>query len=809
MRRRGCTAPSRTRTERPRSSRPARSSRPSSPSRCEWTVTASHLRPSLACGSLRAALRAACGATLVALCTSGLGGCATERALVPGDSGLEPLVDEPARPPDEMERSTRSLAAAVLLGDGARAAEVREQIDALDRERIAFGAPPSGLAPYAADAENATISDPRAFRAAQRALLERDDLPPALERRVENEVKDDPLSLADERLGDARSSRIARTVNAFTRAIGTSFANPVLLAYRVSMAALGFGLSERQQDPLTPPERQALGHWKSYVERYPDSPESEALLAEIEEVQRRWLETQRRRQLRLARQALELGHPALAASYADRALDYSPENPEATRLRDEAQKRLALEQENLRRSLEAQPLAKLGNERALAVALLAPGGDVAGRATRLAETAGDGPLADEAAFAEALAAFDSGRERATWKQLEALAGESPTRSNMARHAAAWLDSPEENPYRAFRRANRQITAKQWRVLALGALADGAPNQDLSRPLEWLAAIPTVPGVIFGLPARLIRFPFDTPDRRVPAVLARRYLERFPHGEEAAGQRDWLLHYEEGRGNRVAALRIAESAPAPDLAQLNKLREEAAKQALETARKERRIEVRLPLLLEVATQFPGTQGALEAGEAVREEMEHVSEQRIRVSKGYLLENPSVVGRDGLALRPELLDGELENGELHPDGLTLIGADQIELAFVAPSGRTSDEPTRRRESIGKERLARFVAQLEQSSEQIARTDRDARFEPDARRDQYFERARLGVGGEIDPRATARSSYEYIGLRERYGVVRGRESILPAEIVLQGSFTDFGLGAFPRLRLPEPTPDQILYR
>jgi hypothetical protein len=43
----------------------------------------------------------------------------------------------------------------------------------------------------------------------------------------------------------------------------------------------------------------------------------------------------------------------------------------------------------------------------------------------------------------------------------------------------------------------------------------------------------------------------------------------------------------------------------------------------------------------------------------------------------------------------------------------------------------------------------------------------------------------------------------------VVRGRESILPAEIVLQGSFTDFSLGAFPRFRPPKATPDQLLYR
>jgi hypothetical protein len=737
-----------------------------------------------------------------------LGACATDPVPVPIET-LEPLAALPARPPDELDRSTRSLAAAVLLGDGPSAAAARQRIDILDRELRTDGAPPSGLAPYAQDAENATLGDARAFRAAQRELLERGDLPPALERRVEIEVSDDPLDLADARLRDARSGRIARSFNALTRAIGTSFSSPVLLAYRVTMAALGYGLAERKEDPLSAPERQALGHWKSFVERHPDSSEAAALLEEIDEAQGRWLETQRQRNVRRAQQALDARAPGVALSYAERALLYAPEDPAAVRIRNEAEKQLALEWEHRRRSLEATGSAEPALERPLAVALLVPHADVAGAARRLAELAPNGPLADEAAFASALAASESGRERASWKQLERLADESPADSNMARHAEALVESPDQNPYRAFRLANRQITWEHWRTLAFGTLANGAPDLDLPRPVEWLATLPSLPGVVFGFPGRLIGFPFDTPDRRVPAVLARRYLERFPNGEETGAQREWLFDYEQGRGNQIAALRIAESAPAPDLKLLLRLREAAAQQALEMAQKERLFEVRVPLLQEVASQFPGTQGALEAGEAARKEMKRVSEQRIRVSKGFLLENPSVAGQAGLALRPELLDGVLPNGELHPDGLTLIGADMIELAFVAPTGRTSDEPSLRRERIGKERLARFVAQLDEASEHIARTDRDLRFEPDARRDQYFERARLGVGDSVDVRPQARSSYEYIGLRERYGVVRGRESILPAEIVLQGSFTDFGLGAFPRLRLPKPTPDQILYR
>src|SRR5262249_40598558 len=158
---------------------------------------------------------------------------------------------------------------------------------------------------------------------------------------------------------------------------------------------------------------------------------------------------------------------------------------------------------------------------------------------------------------------------------------------------------------------------------------------------------------------------------------------------------------------------------------------------------------------------------------------------------------------------LLDGRLDNGELHPDGVTLLGGGMVELAYVAPSGNTADKPVRRRERVSDERLARGGGRPGAGTEPPPPPDRRRGLEPDARRDHDFERGGLGAADSRDARREGRSSYEYIGLRERYGVVRGRESILPAELVLQGSFGDFSLGAFPRFNLPKPTPDQVLYR
>ena len=102
------------------------------------------------------------------------------------------------------------------------------------------------------------------------------------------------------------------------------------------------------------------------------------------------------------------------------------------------------------------------------------------------------------------------------------------------------------------------------------------------------------------------------------------------------------------------------------------------------------------------------------------------------------------------------------------------------------------------------------LEDSAIQLRRRlDPDERLGADANRDVFFERARVGLVEEIDTRSLASSDYQYRGMRERYGMVRARESILPFDLVISGSLTDLSLGAFPRIRNPKTTPDAFLFR
>jgi hypothetical protein len=115
---------------------------------------------------------------------------------------------------------------------------------------------------------------------------------------------------------------------------------------------------------------------------------------------------------------------------------------------------------------------------------------------------------------------------------------------------------------------------------------------------------------------------------------------------------------------------------------------------------------------------------------------------------------------------------------------------------------------REVLGEEHLARVVSQLEETSYRNMLVDPLDELAPDSRRDLYLERARLGLASP-DGRSESISQYVYQGVRERYGMVRSRESVLPFDLVVQGDIHGLSLGAFPRMRMPKETPDALLYR
>ena len=151
----------------------------------------------------------------------------------------------------------------------------------------------------------------------------------------------------------------------------------------------------------------------------------------------------------------------------------------------------------------------------------------------------------------------------------------------------------------------------------------------------------------------------------------------------------------------------------------------------------------------------------------------------------------------------------DGELHPDGVLLRGGRILEILLIAEGADKKAPAESRQRRIGKVRLMQIASSLDVAVQRNSLIDVGARQAPDARRDVYLERAALGVTEEVDLRPSAESSFVYQSLRERYGLVRGRDSILPFDLVFRGSLGDLTMGAFPRWRPPRATPDAFLYR
>jgi hypothetical protein len=274
-------------------------------------------------------------------------------------------------------------------------------------------------------------------------------------------------------------------------------------------------------------------------------------------------------------------------------------------------------------------------------------------------------------------------------------------------------------------------------------------------------------------------------------------------------REWLVENESSEGRWIRAYSIASESSDADPEELAEIAEKAAKQSIDMAAKQDRRDVRLSILQATAERFPDTTSGQNANDLVRKEISEATEQKIRISRAFLVENPDVAGGAGLGLRPTLLDKDKHNGELHPEGVTLLGGRELEIALVAESGDKDDEPEKLRQTVSAERLSRVVSLLESSSSRNALLDPLAEQGADAQRDLFFERARLGVADTPDTRPTAESTYAFVGVSEKYNMVRSRESILPVEIVISGSLPDLGLGAFPRIRKPKETPDAVLYK
>ena len=749
-------------------------------------------------------------------------------------SPLAPLAFQATLAPSRGDQAAADLAEAAL------ASKPQEMKHALTRVSLSN---PQWV-PLSQDLVNTTLDDDEAYRNASKKLLSSGTDDPLLKKRLQRTIRDDQLKRADKHIFDHRHKMFARTFNAISEPLGNSVLTGMTIApYKLAMSAVKWGVAMLETDPLTLEERKALALRRQFLSGHPRHEQAAILRQQIDAAEKDLRKTRSRHYTRSASIALDSDQHRLAASYADRALQEVPSHGRASSISQDAKSHIHRTRALHRRSLQsskdlpdelesaatsAQPwllepdmdaqISQLAVRRPVLIqkvteSVLLPNSNLTQSARLLQQADSTGELDDEAAFLRAIALHEKGYENQEWRQFDQLARQDPRESNMARHAAALMTDPWQNPYGFFliEQSLQRRTAATWYLF--GSIR--VPRYSaLPHPTGYLFILPSMAQALVTSPVRNLLAVTGaggkSPDfKRGMSIAAYRYLARYPEGAHSQEMMVWLYEYQEGQKNWRAALRMADFQPGFDPVKRQELVEKAGAQEVRTAQSTRRRDMRGSLLRSIVREYPDSEAGKVAGGMARDNVTEAVAQRIRMTRGFLYENPEVGGPQGLGIRPEFLDEDLGNGELHTEGVSFLGGNLVEFSFVDTNGDEEAPPVPIRRKVSSERLGNAVAILEETSFHNSRMDSGASVGADALRDTFFERARLGLTRTADTRPNAQSTYVYQSLRERYGMVRGRDSILPFDLVLQGSVDDLSLGAFPRWREPLEGKDSYLFR
>jgi hypothetical protein len=744
---------------------------------------------------------------LAALCWSA---CASDRGPTPAE--VEPVSNERApreKLPDDAERSAAHVATAVLLDDDAEAASHEAEIARRDRESDARGEPPSGLADNAAELR-ASLGGSDAFPLRANQLLARRDLDPALQRRLEAAVASEPLTLARTRLEEERRFELGSFFNRVIEPLSTWAISGALNPIAASQTALSTLLAAHQVPVSSTRERQALRALDDWLERNPESPRRPEIAAQAAALRANLAEERYRKELRGAEEAFDARELPRARLLAERALRQRPGDSQAIRIESQAGAGIASASEAASQTLRVRAPApsELGVSERPAFAALArqviaaPLSEAAASASSLRERGAPPQLVPTLQLVESFAPRANGDEDGF---ATALGRVKPTNAGgytAARQARAFLGDPYRNAYAAYERAESADFRARAAWLFLGRFSQGASHRDLPRPIEYLVELPALAMSVVTTPLRVVQYPeARTHFGGGVLVAGERYSAVSPQGAHAEEVHRELESLYAARGDASSALRHARARTQPDAARIAKYRSRVAEQLLAGAEREHRIDMEAAYYLAVLREYGDTPQAKIARERYAALKESASPQRIRLTKEFLHDHPPLWAPGALGLRAELMDGKSGNGELADEGVTLLGKNLIQLALKDREAVVSRVPA--------EGFALFVARLEEIRRDELASDAREKAVADPARDAFFSTARLGLIDSADSRPAARSEEVFQSAHEKHGFLHPRESLLPVDLVVRGDLDTLGLSAFPRIRLPEASPDAILYQ
>ena len=619
------------------------------------------------------------------------------------DSSSEPSPDSPfeaGRSPNRYYADAIDdlVARAIVDAYLGNAESLRARLDALrdeDEARRREGRPETGLSPGLRALYHGTLTGREAVLAAQKAALA-EAADPAEKALISRRLGQDALTQADALYHKSVVTRAGRVLNRMLRSVNlTSLVLDPLMAPAIDAAA-GVVFHFGEVNAMSAEERKALVLYEQFLARHPEDPEVERVEKDVARLRAKRRKALLAQQIAQGEQALETGNFWTAERSFESALALDAVSDEAQQglqrvkhLREQQADHLA---EMRRTSPESLPLGDPADETPYYDLLLVttrrqPIG-MRAAADTLASRYPAGPLWDMAMDVTALAYEMEGQKEKAHESLRAVARSGRSSSRQAR-AGLLLENSHYNQLVAIRAAERQHLKETLSYILGGkqTLEQAIIHSPASILLYGTpAAIPIGAATAAGAGIRAVHVLTGNPVSRSAVIeAAGQYVRENPRGDAHYREVCLLLAAAYEKEDRLDRALYYSQEAGVDADEIRELEGRVAKLMLKRGEGTSPTQ-RAGQFLAILTNYPETEAAREAGRKLRELLAP-QYQGLRLSKKFLQEHPAIA-REGLRLRPVLLDGNPDNGEIAADGVTLLETGQIVITFDDWGGTRSE-------------------------------------------------------------------------------------------------------------------------